>query len=399
MEYRKLTAEDAVEYVKSVPGLFSKQATLSGSEISDGNMNFVFRVAERENEEKSVILKQALPYMRAVGPSWPLTPDRIRVEYETLTIQNEICPELVPNIYHYDEKLKLMVMEDLVSHHILRDGLIAEKHYPSLAKQIGTFLARMLFSTSVFTLTDEGSQKFKLKFENRTMCKISQDFIFTYPFQNHPMNRYNPLIQKEVSDIWGNHKLKVEIENIKHQFMTNKQALLHGDLHTGSIMVTDNDTKVIDAEFAFYGPMGFDIGLFFANVLMDYASHRKEEHADDQDDLLNLIRMSWDELERQFRKLSKQHRNYASFPDMDEFLSSLFHDSLGFAGCEMMRRVMGTSHVEDIERIVEDEARANAETFVLCMGQKLIMERNYIQNPRELFLAIKQLEEQRDQSL
>lgn len=48
----------------------------------------------------------------------------------------------------------------------------------------------------------------------------------------------------------------------KYKFMTEAQALLHGDLHSGSIMVTDTDTKVIDPEFGFMGPMAFDIGNY-----------------------------------------------------------------------------------------------------------------------------------------
>ena len=39
-----------------------------------------------------------------------------------------------------------------------------------------------------------------------------------------------------------------------------------------------NDTKVIDPEFAFYGPMGFDLGMNIANYLMAFLSqpaHRK----------------------------------------------------------------------------------------------------------------------------
>ena len=61
--------------------------------------------------------------------------------------------------------------------------------------------------------------------------------------------------------------------------MTQSQSLLHGDLHTGSIMVSKNETKIIDPEFAFYGPMGFDIGALIANLLMNYFSqngHEKE---------------------------------------------------------------------------------------------------------------------------
>ena len=50
--------------------------------------------------------------------------------------------------------------------------------------------------------------------------------------------------------------------------MTAAEALIHGDLHTGSIMVNQDETKVIDPEFAFYGPMGFDVGLLLANFFL-----------------------------------------------------------------------------------------------------------------------------------
>ena len=46
--------------------------------------------------------------------------------------------------------------------------------------------------------------------------------------------------------------------------MGSPEALIHGDLHTGSIMVTESETRVIDPEFAFYGPMGFDVGAVSA---------------------------------------------------------------------------------------------------------------------------------------
>lgn len=58
----------------------------------------------------------------------------------------------------------------------------------------------------------------------------------------------------------------------KYKFMTEAQALLHGDLHSGSIMVTDTDTKVIDPEFGFMGPMAFDIGNYIGNLLLAYFS-------------------------------------------------------------------------------------------------------------------------------
>src|SRR5262245_40001508 len=49
-------------------------------------------------------------------------------------------------------------------------------------------------------------------------------------------------------------------------------------------MVTTEKTSVIDAEFAFFGPMGFDIGAYLANLLLSFFSqdgHAKQA-ADDK---------------------------------------------------------------------------------------------------------------------
>lgn len=54
------------------------------------------------------------------------------------------------------------------------------------------------------------------------------------------------------------------------RFRERAQALIHGDLHTGSVMVTSDSTQVIDPEFAFYGPMGFDIGAFLGNLILAF---------------------------------------------------------------------------------------------------------------------------------
>ena len=52
--------------------------------------------------------------------------------------------------------------------------------------------------------------------------------------------------------------------------MERQQALLHGDLHTGSLMCTEDSTYVIDAEIAFCGPIAFDVGKMIANLLIAY---------------------------------------------------------------------------------------------------------------------------------
>lgn len=47
-------------------------------------------------------------------------------------------------------------------------------------------------------------------------------------------------------------------------------------------MVTQDSTQVIDPEFSFYGPMGFDIGAYIGNLILAYFS--QDGHADQAND-------------------------------------------------------------------------------------------------------------------
>ena len=66
-------------------------------------------------------------------------------------------------------------------------------------------------------------------------------------------------------------------------------------MHSGSVMVTQEDTKVIDGEFSFYGPMGFDIGAFLANIFLSYFSKKgSEKYSEEYSDwLLDQARIYW----------------------------------------------------------------------------------------------------------
>lgn len=47
-------------------------------------------------------------------------------------------------------------------------------------------------------------------------------------------------------------------------------------------MVTHDSTQVIDPEFAFYGPMGFDVGAFIGNLILAFFA--QDGHANQEDD-------------------------------------------------------------------------------------------------------------------
>ncbi|MCM3652237.1 S-methyl-5-thioribose kinase [Metabacillus litoralis] len=400
--YHVLSELEIIEYVRKIPGLFSENAQLICKEIGDGNLNLVFRIIENGTSGKSVIIKQALPYARVVGESWPLTLDRARIESEALMIQNSICPGLVPKVYHYDKELALTVMEDLSSHIIMRKGLISRNRYPYFAKHIGTFLARTLFLTSDLALDHQDKKQKVVQFINPELCKITEDLVFTDPYYNAKTNQFNPLIKEVIEEIWVHGELKLEITKLKEKFLTYAQALIHGDLHTGSIMVTEKDTKVFDPEFAFYGPMGFDIGAVIANLLLNFCSHEghtldQEERLQYQDYLLNTVEEIWIVFEEEFRILwkGKASEPYASIQGYeDDYILRLLQDSLGYAGCKMMRRVIGLAHVSDLESINDPKLRAKGERLALAIGQQLVLKRETAQKIGDLTSLVRYVKNQ-----
>ena len=76
-----------------------------------------------------------------------------------------------------------------------------------------------------------------------------------------------------VRAVRANAELKMAIAEMKQAYMTHAEALIHADLHTGSIMLNAEDTRIIDPEFAFFGPMAYDIGAVLQNLVLNYLSH------------------------------------------------------------------------------------------------------------------------------
>lgn len=390
--YHPLNEQEAIEIASGIDGFFPVGASLSCREIGDGNLNLVFHITDSVSG-KSLILKQALPYAKVVGESWPLTLDRARIESEKLMLEGKITPGLVPVVYKYDPDLSLTVMQDLSDHIIMRQGLMDGTQYPLFADHISSFMARNLFCTSDLGMNQQQKKLLVKNYINPELCKITEDLIFDDPYTNSPNNNIEPAIQDAAEALWNDGELQLEVAILRDKFLTNAQALLHGDLHTGSIFATPQSTKVIDPEFAFFGPIGFDIGAVFANLLLNYAGQEHwspDEQARKQfrDYLLNSIDAIWNKFDTEFRSLWAEQgvdRLASSAPGYREYyMKRILQDTIGFTGCKMVRRVVGLAHVADIDRISNDEAREAAQRLALRIGTELIRRNRSVQSIQEL---------------
>lgn len=366
-------------------------------EVGDGNLNYVYIV---EGPAGSICLKQALPYVRLVGESWPLPLSRSHFEHAALVRQDKANGS-VPEIYHYDGPQALIAMENLSGHKIWRKALIARERHEAAAETIADFMAETLFRTSDLALkAAEKKAEMAMFSQNTALCKITEDLVFTDPYRDHELNRWTtPELDETVLAVRRDPQWKAAVQELKFIFLTRAEALIHGDLHTGSIMVGeaggDEDLRVIDPEFAFYGPMAFDTGALFANLFLNmFAQDGHGEGASlYQDWLFELIDRICIRFSSSMSTLwrtervgdayaqslfeDQGHRDAAELA-LTNFLARLEEETLGFAGAKMARRVLGLAGVADLETIEDRAVRAACERRALAMARALIVERGEI---------------------
>ena len=358
------------------------------SEIGDGNLNFVYRVSSASAPERSVIVKQAVPYLRMSGESWPLSKDRMKFEIAALRQYNELVPDFVPEIYHADEEMCVLVMRDLGAIKVLRYPMMEGNTFDKVGRDIGHFMAESLFRTSFLGMQSIERRRLMQKFTlNDDLCKLTEEFIFTFPYIDHESNYKNPPTNKHALEkLGGDPEYLRRVLRFKELFLSKTDALVHGDLHTGSIMVSADETYVIDMEFAFFGPFGFDVGKIIANFLMSYTSHFYRPGGPDyQKWILRQCREIWTVFEAQFLKLWDETPSSALIfeglphkEDLPEFkrrfMTNLFTDAVGFCACSLARRAVGIAGVADVRDVEDVEMRSKLECMNIDLSHTLMMQ-------------------------
>ncbi|HVI36103.1 MAG TPA: hypothetical protein VM684_07730, partial [Gaiellales bacterium] len=107
-----LTGAEVAGYVADRPELreLIDPATLTVSEVGDGNLNQVFVCADAAG--RRLVLKQALPYVRLVGPSWPMTEQRAAREAAALRVHSALS-DAVCRLLAFDAPRFVLALEDL----------------------------------------------------------------------------------------------------------------------------------------------------------------------------------------------------------------------------------------------------------------------------------------------
>lgn len=387
-DYEILNPKTVTGYIERTPALAGivDTDTLEVAEVGDGNLNLVFVC--RDGKGGGICLKQSLPYVRLVGESWPLTPERVFAEARGLSAAVEVVPHLVPAYYGVDRENYVLAMENLMGWDMWRIQLNQGEAHKGVGALLGEYVANLAFHTSLFSI-DQGEIKQRTADAiNPELCKITEDLVFTEPYIDVPNNSFVPELASEIEGMRADPRLRAEVGMLKFKFMTDAEALIHGDLHTGSVMVrrtTDGaQCRVIDPEFCFYGPVGFDLGALIGNYLAARARAavlgRPQEF---QQWLADMAEETWDAFAAEMRRLwpGRLDKTWTdSF--LDAWLAQVQEDTIGFGGCKANRRIIGLAKVKDIQDLPHDE-HVKAATMVLRTASTWIRDRDSLRTVSE----------------
>ncbi|PJJ28361.1 S-methyl-5-thioribose kinase [Lacrimispora celerecrescens] len=396
--YFLMKAEEVPDYVKEKLTYFDADARLECKEIGDGNLNYVFRVKDPASG-KTIIVKQAGEALR-ISAEMHVSTDRGRIEAKILGIQDSYAPGLVPKVYLYDGTMCAMVMEDMIGHTMMRTGLLKHETYPKFADHVTTFMVNSLLRTTDIVLGHKEKKELVKSFINPDLCEISEDLVYSEPFidYNHRNNVFPPNADFVKKELYEDQALHLEAAKLKFEFMNNAQSLIHGDLHTGSVFINKEHTYIFDPEFAFFGPMGYDIGNVIANMFFawcngDATIEDEKEKEEFCGWCLSTISDIVDLFIEKYNKVFDEHvtETMAKVPGFKEwYLEGILSDTAGVAGLESIRRTVGMANVIDITTIPDEEKRARAEKIVITLAKNYIMNRRSFRSGEDYLNAIKE---------
>ncbi|GMO26587.1 MAG: S-methyl-5-thioribose kinase [Termitinemataceae bacterium] len=385
--YFLMKDSDVSDYIRDqMPDYFDADANITVKEIGDGNLNYVFRLVD-ESRGKSIIVKQAGEVLR-ISADMKISTDRNRIESEILILQDKYAPGLVPKIYKYDTVMCACIMEDLSDYQLMRYALMEHKTFPDFADDITTFMVNTLLNSTDIVMEHKAKKDLVKSFINPELCGITEDLVYTEPYND--VNKRN-LVTKENSvfvkkELYGDAALHLEVAKLKFEFMNNAQALLHGDLHTGSIFVKSSvngeseagaaATRVFDPEFAFYGPMGYDIGNVIANLFFAWDNGNAAGDKKFCDWVLKTAAKVIDLFKKKFLVCFKKcatDRMAKTAGFAQWYLETILSDTAACTGLELIRRTVGMAQVKDVTSITDIAARIKAEqTNILCAKEFII---------------------------
>ncbi|GAB3582844.1 S-methyl-5-thioribose kinase [Amycolatopsis endophytica] len=323
------------------------------SEIGNGNLNQVFRASSARD---SVVIKRAVPYVHSVGRSWPLSSARVITEARAYEVHHAASPGRLPGLRGRDDDARLLAIEDIAGLDC-RSWLSSDRPAPSIATAVGDYCADIVQRTSPGAMSGARWDELRAAFTDTTMRDFTDRVVFRAPFEDDPTNSWPAHLRERRSLVTDDPAILRTAAHARAVFLGRADCLLHGDLHSGSVLFDGTRTAIIDLEFAFFGPAAFDIGNFLAHLYFARARrHALGESA--------ARRAEIDQLATEFCETVTRRLAGSGAP------TGLAAEAALFAGSELLRRIVGRFAVADLVEL-PTAARESAERAVFSAWHNL----------------------------
>lgn len=365
-------------------GFSAPQQLLELTEIGDGNVNHVYRVAAPGRAD-TVVVKLAVPYFKCAGPQYPLALQRAQLEARALALQGRLAPGMVPLVRWHDSAMGCTVMEDMAPLQPLRPQLLQQRSFPRLAQDVAHFLARLVMGTGPYSANVAQRAQWAVEFNNPQLVAITDELVFTEPFIDGGRNRVNPALRPHLErHLWGNEAVLTQAAHLRQHFLCSAQSVVHGDLHTGSIFAGPQRTVFFDAEFACVGPSAFDLGKFIGNLVINHHCwagraaplQQTQRH---REFLCATVRDAWglfaEELSHGLSEPGPLGAQWHRPAYVHGHLRQLQQEVLGYAAMVIIRRMHGLAQVADVEDIADLNLRARVQAGLVDLACELLLHR------------------------
>lgn len=393
MAYENLTPETVKKYVLEKTNLFPPNAVLSvyefgdGEDDGDGFVNFVYRVSDTTG--KSVILKQAKEFLRVISlTGGPIHQERNFTEASIMRIKHAITPEYIPEIYHVDRENHLYICEDCSAYKIVRFEMMRGRLYENFPKQIGDFIARTGFYTSEIYMDALEHRDLQEAFVNSKMRQVFEIGLFLNDMSAFP--NHEPRVNNKEADperiamgeaAWQGEDVQTELLKMRHLHMKKAECLVHGDLHTSNILVSNCGMKIIDQEYTYMGLASCDTGYLTGSLLYEYirwfyVGDDDEQRAAMRRGALNAIRgllesyrdtyaACWD---KDAKPIYRPHTQYR-----DELFKQFMREVCGSTGAQVFSRIGNLVPTPDFDDITDRHTANTCCRIALLAARQLIL--------------------------
>lgn len=334
--FYELTINNIGDYLQriDVANDFVDVSMMKIKDIS-GTINSVFVV--ESIGFKPFIVKQALPYFKQWRDA-PFSQHRIKNEYKAWETYYKVAPKYLPHIHYYDEKMCLFIMEYVESALCFNDIVNQEIILENFADDITTLLSNVFFATAFSAEKNQLTAFFK---ENDAPYKKTVEVIFQN-WEREIVRLYDENLPFAATRKETRQKAILKLQNT---FQNQHQALIHGDLKGGAILVDSRHAiKLIDYEFAYFAPIGYDLGSLLYILVATYLTYSLYEgHAVYKAWLLETIELIFTQFEAKF--FANAFEKNCTFD-----MQTILQESVGFAGVQMLMAKIPFFRLDSISR-------------------------------------------------